>query len=52
MFKGQAFQFDPSIEPYQLLTLRAIVDLEVMAMKMYSVFPTDLALLEPHNKIV
>ena len=41
--------FNPYIGPYQVLPLRARVDLGAMAMKGYSVFPKALALLEPHH---
>ena len=44
--------FNPLIGPYQVLPLRARVDLEAMAMKGYSVFPKVPALLEPHHQIV
>ena len=45
-----------SIQPidkrYQVLPLRARVDLGAMAMKGYSAFPKAPALLEPHHQIV
>ena len=44
--------FDPLIGSYQVLPLRARMDLEVMAMKEYSAFPNASALLEPHQQIV
>ena len=39
--------FNPQIGPYQVLPLRARVDLGAMAMKGYSAFPKAPALLEP-----
>ena len=39
-------------DPYQVLPLRARVDLGAMAMKGYSAFPKAPALLEPHHQIV
>ena len=44
--------FNPKIGPYQVLPLRARVDLGAMAMKGYSAFPKAPALLEPHHQIV
>ena len=44
--------FNPQIGPYQVLPRRARVDLGVMAMKGYSVFPKAPALLGPHHQIV
>ena len=45
--------FNPLIiEPYQVLPLRARVDLGAMAMKGYSAFPKAPASLEPHHQIV
>ena len=44
--------FDPYIRLYQVLPPWVRVDLEVMAMKGYSVFPKAPALLEPHYLIV
>ena len=44
--------FNPLIGPYQVLPLRARVDLGAMAMKGCSVFPKAPALLEPHHQIV
>ena len=44
--------FNPYIGPYQVLPLRARVDLGVMAMKGYSAFPKAPVLLEPHHQIV
>ena len=44
--------FDPYIGPYQVLPLRARVDLGAMATKEYSAFPKAPALLEPHHQIV
>ena len=38
--------------PYQVLPLRARMDLGAMAMKEYSTFPKAPALLEPHHEIV
>ena len=38
--------------PYQVLHLRARVDLGAMAMKGYSAFPKVPALLKPHHRIV
>ena len=43
--------FNPYIGPYQVLPLRARVDLGAMAMKGYSAFPKAPALLEPHHQI-
>ena len=40
------------IGPYQVLPLRARVNLGTMAMKGYSAFPKAPALLEPHHQIV
>ena len=36
-FKYQKILFNPEIDPYQVLPLQAILDLEAMAMKVYSV---------------
>ena len=44
--------FTPQIRPYQVLPLRARVDLGAMAMKGYSEFPKFPASLEPHHHIV
>ena len=44
--------FNPYIGPYQVLPLRARVDLEAMAMKGYSAFPKAPALLEPYHQII
>ena len=44
--------FNPQIGHYQVLPLRARVDLGAMAMKGYSAFPKAPALLEPHHQIV
>ena len=44
--------FNPQTGPYQLLPLRAKVDLGAMAMKGCSVFPKAAASLEPHHQIV
>ena len=44
--------FNPLIGPYQVLPLRARVDLGAMAMKGYSAFPKAPALLESHHQIV
>ena len=43
---------NPKIGPYQVLPLRARVDLREMAMKGYSAFPKAPALLEPHHQII
>ena len=51
-FESQTFLFCPLIGPYQVVPLRARVDLETMAMKGYSTFPKTLVLLEPHPHIV
>ena len=61
-FQCQAIQFSMSMQfsafwpidryPIKVLTLRARVELGVMAMKGYSAFPKTLALLEPHHQIV
>ena len=51
-FKCQTVLFDPEIGPYQVLALWARVDLGVMTMKGYSVFPKAPALLKPHHQIV
>ena len=48
----QTVLFDPQIGPFQVLPLRARVDLGVMAIKRYSTFPKAPALLEPHHQIV
>ena len=44
--------FNPLIGLYQVLILRARMDLEEMAKKGYSAFTKALALLEPHYQIV
>ena len=44
--------FNPQIGPYQVLPLRARVDLGAMAMKRYTAFPEAPALLGPHHQIV
>ena len=44
--------FNPLIGPYQVLPLRARVDLGAMAMKGCSAFPKAPALLEPLHQIV
>ena len=44
--------FNPLIGPYQVLQLRARVDLGAMAMKVYSAFPKTPAVLEPQYQIV
>ena len=44
--------FEPYIRPYQVLPLRARVDLGAIAMKKYAAFPKTPALLEPHHQIV
>ena len=38
-FKCQIVLFDPLIRPYQVLPFRGRVDLGVMAMKGYTIFP-------------
>ena len=38
--------------PYQALPVRARLDLEAMAMKVYFAFPKAPALLEPHHQII
>ena len=45
-------QFDQQIGPYQVLLLRARVNLGAMVMKEHSAFPKDTALLEPLHQIV
>ena len=40
------------LDPYQVLPLRARLDLGAMAIKGYSTFPNAPALLEPHYQIV
>ena len=45
-------RFDPEIGFYPVLSLWAIVDLGIMAMKEYSGFPKVSALLEPKHKII
>ena len=50
--KCQTVLFDPWIGPYQVLQLRASVDLGAMAMKGYSAFHKAPALLEPHHQII
>ena len=40
------------IGPYQTLPLRVRVDLGAMAIKRYTAFPKDQALLESHHQIV
>ena len=44
--------FDPKIGPYQVLPLRARVDMGAMVMKGYYTFLKAPALLEPHHQIV
>ena len=44
--------FNPEIGPYQVLPLRARMDLGAMAMKGYSAFPKAPALLETLHQIV
>ena len=51
-FKYQTVLFDPKIGSYQVLPLRARVDLEAIAMKGYSAFSKAHALQEPHHRIV
>ena len=51
-FKGQPVLFDPLIGPYQVLRLRAKVDLGAMAMKGYSAFPNAPILLEHQHQII
>ena len=48
----QLFLFNPQIGSYQVLPIRARVDLGAMAMKGYSAFTKAPALLEPHHQIV
>ena len=50
-FKCQTVLFDQYIGPYQELSLRARVDLEVIAMKGYFTFLKAPALLKPHQQI-
>ena len=51
-FKYEAILFNPSIGPYRVLLLLARVNLEAMAMKMYSKFPKAPELQELHVQIV
>ena len=51
-FECQAVLFDPWRELYQVLPLRARVELAVIAMKEYSALPKAPALLEIHPQIV
>ena len=44
--------FSLKIEPFQVQPLQARVELGLMAMKVYSAFLKDPALLEPHHQIV
>ena len=44
--------FDPLVGPYQVLPLRAGVDLGAIPMEGYSAFPKAPALLDPHHQIV
>ena len=44
--------FDPLIGPYQVLPLRARVDLGAMAMKGYTALPKAPELLEPQYQII
>ena len=44
--------FHPLRGPYQMLPLRAKVELGAMAINGYSTFPKAPALLEPHHQIV
>ena len=48
-FECKTVLFDPKIGPYQVLPLRARMNVGVMAMKEYSTFSKALALLEPHH---
>ena len=48
----QTVLFDPEIGPYQMLPLRARVNLGAMAMKGYTAFAKASAILEPHHQIV
>ena len=48
----QTVLFDPLIGPYQVLPLWTKIDLEVLAMNGYSIFPKAPALLEPHHQMV
>ena len=49
---SQTVLFDSQIGPYQMLPLRAKVDLWAMTMKGYSAFPKAPALLEHHHQIL
>ena len=51
-FKYQTVLFDPYIGPYQVLPLRAKVDLGAMVMKGYSEFHKAPVLLKIHHQIV
>ena len=51
-FKCQRVLFDTKIGLFQLLPLRARVNLGAVAMKGYSEFPKAPALLKPHSQIV
>ena len=44
--------FNPYVGPYQMLPLRARVNLGAMAMKGYSAFPKAPALPEPYHQMV
>ena len=50
--KCQTVPLEPSIRHYQVLPLRAKLDLGVMAMKGPSTFLKATVLLEPHNQVV
>ena len=43
--------FNPKVGPYQLLPLRTRLDLGMMAINEYPVFPKALVLLKPHHQI-
>ena len=51
-FKCETFLLDPEIGPYQVLPLRARVDVGAIAMKGYSAFLKVPALLKTHDQIV
>ena len=48
----QFYLTDRVVGPYQVLPLQARVDLGVMKIKQYSIFPKAPALLQPHHHIV
>ena len=49
-FKYQTLLLDPQIGSYEVLPLRAMVDLAEMAIKGYSAFAKALALLKPRHQ--